>query len=210
MARCGLLPSILPSGDDNAFSNSFVPNSNPTLDPFGWQIGHDFDGASSTSSSSPTFDSYAHSFDVGSPSSSTSFTSLSPLEGSDTITFPSTDEPKVSGSRSRATDGVNEKKSRKSNAKRIYKCPHDTCDRRFRSEYTCRVHAGSHAPKPRKIVECTFADCKETFTRQHDRLRHEVNKHGKVCEWSCVSCRKFFSSAEMLDKHTCSSHHTSR
>ncbi|KZT20090.1 hypothetical protein NEOLEDRAFT_1141174 [Neolentinus lepideus HHB14362 ss-1] len=88
----------------------------------------------------------------------------------------------------------------------IYHCPHPTCTRVFRSEYTCRVHSGVHIPKPRKVIPCTQSGCLETFTRQHDRLRHEVAQHGKICEFSCSSCHRFFSSAVMLEKHKCSSY----
>jgi hypothetical protein len=60
----------------------------------------------------------------------------------------------------------------------------------------------SHKPKPRKIIPCTAdPSCKEMFGRQHDRLRHEVVQHRKVCEFSCGRCGRFFSSARMLEKH---------
>lgn len=88
----------------------------------------------------------------------------------------------------------------------IYHCPHPTCTRVFRSEYTCRVHSGVHIPKPRKIIPCTQPGCRETFTRQHDRLRHEVTQHDKICEFSCTICHRFFSSAPMLEKHKCTAY----
>lgn len=83
-----------------------------------------------------------------------------------------------------------------------YPCLDPTCSRLLTSEYTRKVHMESHKPKPRKVIPCTAdPSCKEMFGRQHDRLRHEVVQHRKVCEFSCGRCGRFFSSARMLEKH---------
>jgi 5-methylcytosine-specific restriction endonuclease McrA len=34
-------------------------------------------------------------------------------------------------------------------------------------------------------------------------LRHEVTQHGKVCEFICTDCGRFFSSQKTLDNHKC-------
>lgn len=60
---------------------------------------------------------------------------------------------------------------------------------------------GAPKPKPKQIMRCP--ECDETFTRRHDLLRHEVRLHGKVCDWVCGHCSKFFSSAARLKKHDC-------
>ncbi|TFK53423.1 hypothetical protein OE88DRAFT_1248624 [Heliocybe sulcata] len=141
---------------------------------------------------------------IGSTTPSTSVYSLSER---------STPEPESSSHRAEApTDKTSGGPKRRGKARNkpsslyIYHCPHPTCTRVFRSEYTCRVHSGVHIPKPRKVIPCTQPGCLETFTRQHDRLRHEVAQHGKICEFSCPSCHRFFSSAAMLEKHKCSSY----
>ncbi|RDB24079.1 Transcriptional regulator prz1 [Hypsizygus marmoreus] len=76
------------------------------------------------------------------------------------------------------------------------------CARRFTSQYTLKVHMEAHKPKPRVSFPCTLG-CPERFSRQHDRLRHEVAKHGKVCEFSCDECGRFFSSSKTLGNHRC-------
>lgn len=64
---------------------------------------------------------------------------------------------------------------------RRYRCLETGCDRRFTSEYTRAVHMnGVHTAKPRKMLACSMG-CGELFGRSHDRLRHEVTQHGKVC-----------------------------
>ena len=60
----------------------------------------------------------------------------------------------------------------------------------------------THAAKSRKTFSCTMG-CSESFTRHHDRLRHEVSQHGKQCDFACTRCDRFFSSQRMLDRHTC-------
>ncbi|EPQ52007.1 hypothetical protein GLOTRDRAFT_95705 [Gloeophyllum trabeum ATCC 11539] len=86
---------------------------------------------------------------------------------------------------------------------RRHPCLHPGCTRKFTSEYTRRVHMEAHKPKVRKCVPCTMEGCKEVFSRRHDRLRHEVSQHGKVCEWLCKECSRFFSSQRRLENHKC-------
>ncbi|TFK25852.1 hypothetical protein FA15DRAFT_324047 [Coprinopsis marcescibilis] len=76
------------------------------------------------------------------------------------------------------------------------------CNRRFTSQYTLKVHVEAHRPKPRVSFPCTEG-CNERFSRQHDRLRHEVAKHGKVCEFLCDDCGRFFSTRKTLGNHKC-------
>ncbi|KAJ7855620.1 hypothetical protein B0H14DRAFT_2754476, partial [Mycena olivaceomarginata] len=59
--------------------------------------------------------------------------------------------------------------------------------------------------KPRKVFTCTMS-CGEVFTRQHDRHRHEVTLHGNKCKHVCSHCKRFFSTAKMLDRHVCRGH----
>ncbi|KAF8987970.1 hypothetical protein BDQ17DRAFT_1414771 [Cyathus striatus] len=80
-------------------------------------------------------------------------------------------------------------------------CLHSGCNRRFMSEYTRKLHMGTHKPKTRYTCQM---GCDETFSRQHDRLRHEVAIHGRQVEWLCERCRRFFSCQGTLDKHKCS------
>ena len=96
-------------------------------------------------------------------------------------------------------------------------CLHPGCKQRFMSEvntfrllypvlsnelfqYTRKLHMSKHGPKTRFPCEM---GCSETFSRQHDRLRHEIAKHGRRCEWLCDNCRRFFSSKETRNKHKC-------
>ncbi|EIN08977.1 hypothetical protein PUNSTDRAFT_134150 [Punctularia strigosozonata HHB-11173 SS5] len=83
-----------------------------------------------------------------------------------------------------------------------YACLYPNCDRLLTSEYTRRVHMTTHT-KVRKSIPCTMPGCMENFSRMHDRLRHEVTQHGKVCEFSCHVCKRFFSSAKFLGNHKC-------
>ncbi|TFK50592.1 hypothetical protein OE88DRAFT_1645614 [Heliocybe sulcata] len=90
--------------------------------------------------------------------------------------------------------------------KRQYPCLHPTCTRFFTSEYTRQMHMSSHDTKARKTYPCSMSEetgCMETFSRAHDRLRHEVAMHGKDCEWVCQRCGRFFSSSRMLEAHKC-------
>lgn len=86
--------------------------------------------------------------------------------------------------------------------RRPYPCLDSSCTRRFTGQYTLRVHMATHKPKPRSAFLCTLG-CLEKFSRQHDRLRHEVAKHGKICEFTCKECGRFFSTQKTLGKHKC-------
>ncbi|PCH34626.1 hypothetical protein WOLCODRAFT_165704 [Wolfiporia cocos MD-104 SS10] len=85
---------------------------------------------------------------------------------------------------------------------RKYPCRH--CDRRFLREYTRKVHEMTHQPKLQHPYACGVPNCTSRFSRQHDRLRHEVLKHGRECPWTCESCGKFFSAEKNLVRHICS------
>jgi len=93
--------------------------------------------------------------------------------------------------------GENEKPDR-----RRFPCHIIGCERKFTSQYTLKVHMEAHKPKPRVSYPCTEG-CSERFSRQHDRLRHEVAKHGKVCEFLCDDCGRFFSTKKTLGNHKC-------
>ena len=86
--------------------------------------------------------------------------------------------------------------------RRRFPCLIIGCERRFTSQYTLKVHMEAHKPKPRSSFPCTLG-CAEKFSRQHDRLRHEVAKHGKICEFSCEECGRFFSTRKTLSNHKC-------
>jgi hypothetical protein len=92
--------------------------------------------------------------------------------------------------------------SRRACKRRRFSCSYEGCTRRFTSHYTLKLHQDAHKPKERQWYTCT-AGCSEHFSRQHDRLRHEVAKHGKVCEWICGDCQRFFSSSRTLSNHKC-------
>lgn len=87
-------------------------------------------------------------------------------------------------------------------SRRRFPCAIIGCERRFTSQYTLKVHMEAHKPKPRSSFPCTLG-CQERFSRQHDRLRHEVAKHGKICEFSCEDCGRFFSTKKTLGNHKC-------
>ncbi|THU95592.1 hypothetical protein K435DRAFT_124222 [Dendrothele bispora CBS 962.96] len=55
--------------------------------------------------------------------------------------------------------------------------------------------------KKKKRFPCSL--CEETFSRRHDMMRHESAQHGKIQEWTCEKCRRFFSSEAMLMVHRC-------
>lgn len=99
------------------------------------------------------------------------------------------------------SDGANSSTSYSpTRRKRTVACP--KCPRHFTNEYTLKVHSRTHKPKTPKSLPCTMG-CPEHFSRQHDRLRHEVLKHARECEWVCERCRKFFSSKRTLSNHMC-------
>lgn len=87
------------------------------------------------------------------------------------------------------------------NPRRPFFCSQPGCSRRCTSQYTLSLHLKSHEPKIKTTYLCT--GCSETFSRQHDRLRHEVAKHGKICEYLCDQCGRFFSSQRTLGNHKC-------
>ena len=88
-------------------------------------------------------------------------------------------------------------------------CLHPGCDRQFVSAHTRRIHMRTHEPKARQYFPCTMG-CTEAFSRQHDRMRHEVTKHGRECKWACKQCRRFFSFEKTLKNHKCSGQSISR
>jgi len=119
----------------------------------------------------------------------------SPREG----IVPDTDESSAHSPPSPETSSPNVKKARR----RRVACLHPGCDRRFISSHTQRTHMRTHEAKARRHFRCTMG-CSEVFSRQHDRMRHEVTKHGRECKWSCDHCRKFFSFERTLRNHKCS------
>ncbi|KAJ7086244.1 hypothetical protein C8R44DRAFT_893701 [Mycena epipterygia] len=76
------------------------------------------------------------------------------------------------------------------------------CARDFTSDYTLSKHMRTHLPKSQRSFPCTMG-CTMNFSRRHDRLRHEIVQHGKVCETQCKLCLGYYSSAETLRKHKC-------
>lgn len=100
-----------------------------------------------------------------------------------------------------------------------FTCNHEGCQRTFKNDYTYRVHSRVHIKREKKRFECET--CKESFSRRHDMMRHEVrlpapysevyfvdahmqvSQHNKVPEWTCHRCRRFFSSKVMLEDHKC-------
>lgn len=112
---------------------------------------------------------------------------------------PDTDELSACSSPSPEPSSPNVQKARW----RRVACLHPGCDRRFVSLHTQRTHMRTHETKSRQYFRCTMG-CSEVFSRQHDRMRHEVTKHGRECKWSCDQCRKFFSFERTLKNHKCS------
>ncbi|KAJ6485249.1 hypothetical protein DFH09DRAFT_1339840 [Mycena vulgaris] len=83
-----------------------------------------------------------------------------------------------------------------------HRCPDPVCARNFTSDYTLAKHMKAHLPKSQKSFPCTMG-CTMDFSRKHDRLRHEVAQHGRICESECKTCLGFFSSEATLKKHKC-------
>ncbi|KAJ7458857.1 hypothetical protein FB451DRAFT_1272684 [Mycena latifolia] len=102
-------------------------------------------------------------------------------------------EPSASGSPAMRPRGARSRNLR---------CPEISCARHFTSKYTLSKHITTHEPKSQKFFPCTMG-CTMRFSRKHDRLRHEVTQHGRVCEWGCNACLGFFSSESTLKKHKC-------
>ncbi|KAG2002618.1 hypothetical protein CC2G_004789 [Coprinopsis cinerea AmutBmut pab1-1] len=131
------------------------------------------------------------------PSDSWSTSRLSPLSASPSPSCSSVEvKPGISRDASPLT-GETEKVDR-----RRFPCLILGCNRKFTSQYTLKVHMEAHKPKPRVSFPCTEG-CSERFSRQHDRLRHEVAKHGKICEFLCDECGRFFSTKKTLGNHKC-------
>ncbi|KAJ7086796.1 hypothetical protein B0H15DRAFT_931356 [Mycena belliarum] len=137
------------------------------------------------SASSQASQSFASSSpDPESPGASTSTSpSTSPISS---FSSPTPTAPRPHGARSRTQQ-----------------CPEPSCDRQFTSKYTLSKHVTTHEPRPVKFFPCAMG-CTMHFSRKHDRLRHEVTQHGRVCEWGCNACLGFFSSEPAtLKKHRC-------
>jgi hypothetical protein len=137
------------------------------------------------------------------PSSVTSLSSSASSSASSRYSSPASDVadlPAPSDSATSAAAPAGKRHERYD--RRRFPCPIPDCNRRFTSQYTLKVHVKAHRPKPRPCFPCTLG-CNEQFSRQHDRLRHEVAKHRKVCEWSCGECGRFFSSSKTLGNHKC-------
>ncbi|KAJ7510812.1 hypothetical protein B0H11DRAFT_2215552 [Mycena galericulata] len=81
-------------------------------------------------------------------------------------------------------------------------CPAPSCGRSFTSKYTLSKHTQTHLRKTHPSFTCSMG-CNLEFSRRHDRLRHEVKQHARVCEWECKACLGFFSSKMTLKKHKC-------
>ncbi|KAJ7640501.1 hypothetical protein DFH06DRAFT_1137943 [Mycena polygramma] len=81
-------------------------------------------------------------------------------------------------------------------------CLDPRCDRYLATKYLLAQHMKTHKPRSDKSFRCTMG-CALEFSRKHDRLRHEVAQHKKVCEWECKACFRCFSSRTTLQKHKC-------
>jgi hypothetical protein len=194
--------NVSPSGGSMYSSPSYMSDSRShmhTLSPL----------ISITSSDSPRSDSAVLSprnefsnvfdFDYGGSSLSTQ-SSWSPLSTSPSPSRSSIEPAESNPSRSREPSPVHNETEKQD--RRRFPCLILGCSRRFTSQYTLKVHMEAHKPKPRVSFPCTEG-CSERFSRQHDRLRHEVAKHGKVCEFSCDECGRFFSTKKTLGNHKC-------
>lgn len=154
----------------------------------------DFDFGTSLPNEYPTTSSWA-SIHPGSPAA-TSATSCSPSPSHSSL-----DAADAKSATSRDSSPT-QSESDPHHQRRRFPCLILGCARRFTSQYTLKVHMEAHKPKPRVSFPCTLG-CSERFSRQHDRLRHEVAKHGKVCEFSCEDCGRFFSTKKTLGNHKC-------
>jgi hypothetical protein len=161
--------------------------------------------SSSSSSSSP---SLLSSPTLSSPTFLDDSSSTTTFSSNKTPCFRATTEeikawsPPPPSSAKRIGISHNSSSDNESDQRRRFSCLIPGCIRRFTSQYTLKVHMDAHKPKPRTSFPCTLG-CSETFSRQHDRLRHEVAKHGKVCDWLCHDCGRFFSSKKTLGNHKC-------
>ncbi|KII86852.1 hypothetical protein PLICRDRAFT_271766 [Plicaturopsis crispa FD-325 SS-3] len=140
----------------------------------------------------------SHVTPAGAPAAISRTENIPPTPKSEASNSPSNDCT-MSTASSSTSSGTGTGKQRR----RRFSCILQGCDRQFTSEYTRKVHMTTHQPKVKTSLPCTMPGCQEMFSRQHDRLRHEVSQHGKSCEWSCSVCRRFFSSERMLQIHKC-------
>ncbi|KAF9530074.1 hypothetical protein CPB83DRAFT_811363 [Crepidotus variabilis] len=181
------LGSFSPRSDHSGLSLSPQPSDFSTALNFDYStsLPSEFPSTSNLSQSMPSLSHSPKSTLSHSPSPS-----CSSLEAVETI-----------GKRSKSRDG-SPTRTPENDARRRFPCLIIGCERRFTSQYTLKVHMEAHKPKPRISFPCTLG-CNERFSRQHDRLRHEVAKHGKVCEFSCEDCGRFFSTKKTLGNHKC-------
>lgn len=84
-----------------------------------------------------------------------------------------------------------------------FPCPIEGCERRLTTQHLLRIHLEAHKPKPKASFPCRLAGCSKKYSRNHDRLRHEVEKHGKVCKFKCESCGKSMWRKKALENHEC-------
>ncbi|KAF5335903.1 hypothetical protein D9758_017690 [Tetrapyrgos nigripes] len=85
---------------------------------------------------------------------------------------------------------------------RMTRLSHNVCARTHPSDCNCgAVHSRTAPKNSKKRIQCSL--CTETFSRRHDMMRHEATQHGKVQDWTCERCRRFFSSEAMLGVHKC-------
>lgn len=180
--------SYSPRSDRSALSPSLQPRYQEYATPFEFDfstsIPHEFPSTTTFSSNNYSRASPSPGLSSNSPSPTPSCSSLDPA---DIKTSPSRDSSPL---------------HTQTDSRRRFPCLIVGCERRFTSQYTLKVHMEAHKPKPRSSFPCTLG-CAEKFSRQHDRLRHEVAKHGKVCEFSCEECGRFFSTRKTLSNHKC-------
>ncbi|KAK0436383.1 hypothetical protein EV421DRAFT_1908000 [Armillaria borealis] len=200
------LPPYFPLGEIGAAPSSWSPNSadlqtpdlgfsSPALSDdcqnvFDLQFGHSISSASTESISQ----NMSYSSLPQDRSRHQGISSRFPSGSHEVIQHVPLKKPAPSASRANDSDDAAQR--------RRYPCLVAGCGRRFTSQYTLKVHTEAHKPKPRVSFPCTLG-CNEWFSRQHDRLRHEVAKHNKICEFSCDVCGRFFSTAKTLGNHRC-------
>ncbi|KAF8152301.1 hypothetical protein B0H34DRAFT_755037 [Crassisporium funariophilum] len=181
--------SCSPRSEHSGLSLSPQPNLHEYHHSFGFDftttLPHEFPSQSTWSPACPPISHSPKSSKSHSPTPS-----CSSLEGSEVKSPASRDSSPLRNE----TDAQQQR--------RRFPCLILGCERRFTSQYTLKVHMEAHRPKPRSSFPCTLG-CSERFSRQHDRLRHEVAKHGKICEFSCDDCGRFFSTKKTLGNHKC-------
>ena len=200
--------SISPRSDRSGMSYSFLPSRRlsqcgvdlslspqPRYQEHGNPFDFDFSTSLPHELPSSSMVSPDHHRPTSSPSPRPSLKSSSP-----TPSCSSLDPTDIKTSPSRGTSPIPIRSE--TDHRRRFPCLIIGCERRFTSQYTLKVHMEAHKPKPRSSFPCTLG-CTEKFSRQHDRLRHEVAKHGKICEFSCEDCGRFFSTRKTLSNHKC-------